>query len=75
MAYYQLDKTFVALDNCVCIGDRASNSRYLLKISFKSNASEKKTYEENEAFVIMLNPSSSAKANFFMAFLFRIWKI
>lgn len=60
MAYYQLDKTFVALDNCVCIGDRISNSRYLLRISFKSNADEK-----NEAFVIMLNPSSSAKANVF----------
>lgn len=64
MAYHRLNGNFVDLNNCVCVGYAPANSRYLLKIPFLPNPGEKST-DGKEAFVIMLNPSSSAKANLF----------
>ena len=59
MSYHQLNKSYIDLVNCRCIFCASRNSRYLLEIPFLN------TKDGEEIIVIMLNPSTSAKAHVF----------
>ena len=60
MAYYKLG-SYVDTANCKCVGQADKNSRYLLHIPFNPKVCE----GGENIIVIMLNPSSSAKAHLF----------
>lgn len=63
MAYYSFKNNAdykVNFDECDCLSDSAKNSRYVLEISLEQNFIADKT-----AIVILMNPSSSAKARIF----------
>ena len=60
MAYYKLG-SYVNTSRCNCIGQADKNSRYLFYVSFNAKATE----DGKDVLVIMLNPSSSAKAHVF----------
>ena len=53
-------KSQMSIFKSSCYGDPLLNSRFLLDLSFKKEATDEKT-----AVVIMMNPSSTAKANVF----------
>ena len=58
MPYYKLDSSYIDTSNCYCDCDSTKNCRYALEIPFKCEA-------DDIIFVVMLNPSSSAKAHVF----------
>ena len=60
MPYYPLG-SYVNTHKCRCIGRASENSRYLFYVPFNSSKAE----SHEDVLVIMLNPSSSAKAHVF----------
>lgn len=58
MAYFQLNNSYVDVQNCSCYGGASANSRYSLEIPFLKTEGE-------EVVIIMLNPSSSARQHVF----------